>query len=58
MNQAPSWILYRAYLEDLTESGRTYAEVDAIDTAEYVKAFNPDGRYHDDLWTPPATLAP
>lgn len=47
-------ILYRYYMEDLTVSGRSYAEVDAIDTALYVQdVLTPGGRYYDDDWTDP-----
>lgn len=52
----PSWVLYRFYVEDLTVSGRTYAEVDAIDAALYSAAFGAGGRYAGDTFTDPATL--
>ena len=55
-NKQNSIILYRAYIEDLTVSGRTYAEVDALDYALYQSAFAAGGRYADDTWTDPATL--
>lgn len=51
-----SFVFYRTYLEDLTASGRTYAEVDAIEFAEYQKAFGAGGRYADDTFTDPAML--
>lgn len=51
-------IVYRAYLEDLTVSGRTYAQVDAIDYALYTKeVLTAGGRYYGDTWTDPTTLA-
>lgn len=51
-------IVYRAYIEDLTVSGRTYAQVDAIDYALYTKeVLTPGGRYYGDTWTDPTTLA-
>lgn len=51
-------VFYRGYIEDLTVSGRTYAEVDAIDFAEYTKhVLSPGGRYYGDtVPTDPATL--
>lgn len=53
----PSWCLYRAYVEDLTVSGRTYAQVDALDLAAYTTAFASGGRFYGDTLTAPATLA-
>ena len=56
-NVASSMILYRAYLEDLTVSGRTYAEVDAIDYALYTQqVLTAGGRYYGDTFTNPSTL--
>lgn len=51
-------IFYRGYIEDLTVSGRTYEQVDALDFAEYTKqVLTPGGRYHGDtVATDPATL--
>jgi hypothetical protein len=40
---------YSFYMEDLTVSGRTYAEVLAIDKARYTKLFAAGGRYADDV---------
>lgn len=57
-NKWTSFVMYRVYLEDLTVSGRTYAEVDAIDYALYTKeVVNVGGRYYGDTFTDPATLA-
>lgn len=55
-NYPNSWALYRMYLEDLTISGRTFAQVEAIESAEYSKAFAPGGRYNGDTHTSPATI--
>lgn len=55
-NKQNSVILYRAYIEDLTVSGRTYAEVDALDYALYQAAFATGGRYFGDTYTDPVTL--
>lgn len=42
-------IFYRGYIEDLTVSGRSYAEVDALDMAEYSRqVLTPGGRYYAD----------
>lgn len=54
--QAPSFALYRMYIEDLTISGRSYAEVDALDLAAHTAAFAEGGKFYDDVITPPATL--
>ena len=51
-----SWVFYRYYLEDLTVSGRTYAEADAADLALASKAFGAGGRYAGDTFTDPAAL--
>jgi hypothetical protein len=53
-----SIVFYRAYLEDLTVSGRTYAQVDALDFAEYTKqVLTAGGRYYDDtVPTAPSTF--
>lgn len=55
-NKQNSLIIYRAYIEDLTVSGRTYAEVDALDYALYQAAFAPGGKFADDTYTAPSTL--
>lgn len=53
----PSFIFYKFYLEDLTVSGRTYAQVDAIDLALWTAAFASGGRfYNDTTYTDPATI--
>lgn len=52
-----SWVLYRAYIENLTVSGRTYAEVEALDYAMYQAAFSAGGKFYGDTLTAPATLA-
>lgn len=48
---APSFILYRVYLEDLTVSGRTWAQVDAIDKAMFDAAFAAGGKFFGDTFT-------
>lgn len=55
-NKAASMIIYKVYIEDLDVSGRTYAEVDALDKALYDEAFAIGGRYYGDTFTDPATL--
>jgi hypothetical protein len=54
----PSWIFYRLFIEDLTISGRTYAEVHAIDKDMYTRrVLTPGGRYYGDTApTNPTTI--
>lgn len=57
LNQHASWIFYRMYVEDLTVSGRTAAQVDAIDNELYLRqVMTPGGRYYGDTFTSPSTL--
>jgi hypothetical protein len=52
--QQASGALYRYYMEDLTVSGRTYAQVDKLDSDLYVKeVLTTGGRYFDDTYTQP-----
>lgn len=52
-----SFVFYRVYVEDLTVSGRTYAEVDAIDAELFLASvLTPGGRYYGDTFTDPTTL--
>lgn len=51
-----SWIFYRFYMEDLTVSGRTYAQADAADLTLKSQAFGAGGRYANDTFTDPATI--
>ena len=51
-----SMIIYRVYVEDLDVSGRTYAEVDAIDNALYTTAFASGGKFFADTFTDPSVL--
>lgn len=55
-NKQNSVILYRAYIEDLTVSGRTYAEVDAIDYQMYQSAFAEGGKFYGDTYSDPSVL--
>ncbi len=55
-NGHSSRVYYRFYLEDLTISGRTYAQVEALDKAVFDAAFAAGGRYNGDTWTSPTTL--
>lgn len=53
----PSWVLYRLYAEDLTVSGRTYAQVDDLDLQLYTReVLTAGGRYYGDTYTDPATI--
>lgn len=58
LNASPSYILYRIYIEDLARSGRTFAQVKAIDDAEFAKAFAAGGRFYGDTHSDPATVLP
>lgn len=51
-----SRIVYRVYLEDLTVSGRTPAEVDAIGDAEFLKATTGTGSFANDTYTDPVSV--
>jgi hypothetical protein len=52
-----SMVAYRWYIEDLTVSGRTYAQVAALDDAEHTKqVLTLGGRYFGDTNTDPATI--
>lgn len=52
---SPNLTVYRCYLEDLTVSGRTYAQADAADLAAYtLECLTPGGRYYGDTHTAPA----
>jgi hypothetical protein len=56
-NKSASRVTYRVYLEDLTVSGRTYAQVEAADYALYQAAFSAGGRYYGDtVPTNPSTV--
>lgn len=53
----PSYVMYRFYVEDLTVSGRSYAEVDALDLSLYTAAVTTSGgRYEGDTFTDPLTI--
>jgi hypothetical protein len=59
VNNFPSVVLYRCYIENLTVSGRSFATVAAIDQAEYqAQVVTPGGRYYGDTWSDPATVLP
>ncbi|WP_234057918.1 hypothetical protein [Microbacterium sp. NFH-22A-Y] len=53
-NKAPSWIFYRMHLEDLTVSGRTFAQAAIADQAAWTLAFGAGGRFNGDTFTTPA----
>jgi len=55
-NKASSWVLYKFYIEDLNVSGRTHAQVLAIDQALNTSAFTAGGQFYNDTFTDPATL--
>lgn len=55
-NRSASDIFYSFYMEDLTVSGRNYADVDSIDKSEYDSATSVGGRFYGDTFTNPSTL--
>jgi len=56
-DKAGSKIVYRVYVEDLTVSGRTYAQLDALDFAAYTReVLTTGGRYYGDTFTDPTTI--
>lgn len=55
-NKAASYVLYRVYIEDLSASGRTFAQVQALDLALFQAAFGAGGRFSGDTYTNPSTL--
>lgn len=57
-NVAESRVIYRIYVEDLTVSGRTYAEVSALDRALFTEAFSVGGVFYGDTWSDPVTTNP
>lgn len=51
-------IFYRLYIEDLTVSGRTYAQADAADLARYTTdMLTAGGRFYGDTYTAPSAFA-
>lgn len=56
INKCSSRIIYRAYIEDLTVSGRSYAAVDALDYAMFQAAFASGGKFFNDTYTDPSTM--
>jgi len=52
-----SFILYRYYIEDLTVSGRSHAQVEALLEQWYAdEVLTAGGRYYGDTFTDPATI--
>lgn len=58
INKTPSTILYRLYIEDLTVSGRTYQEVQALDKQLFDAAFSEGGRLANDTYSDPNAVTP
>jgi len=56
LHQQKSSIIYRTYIEDLTVSGRTPAQVEAIETALFNGFFGSGGKWAGDTFTDPATF--
>ena len=58
LHKGGSQIMYRVYLEDLTVSGRTYADVKTLDDGLFLAAFAPGGKFYGDAYSDPVvTLA-
>ena len=57
-NNSMSVVIYRLYLEDLTASGRTFAQVKQVDDWLYAAKFGAGGSYNGDTFTTPTTLIP
>lgn len=56
-NKSSSTVLYQVYIEDLTVSGRTYAQAHAADLAAYTTAFAAGGVFNGDtIPTDPTTI--
>lgn len=58
VNTAASEIFYKVYMEDMTVSGRNFAEVSALDKALYDEAFGVGGRFYGDTFSDPVTILP
>ena len=56
LHKGGSQVMYRVYLEDLTVSGRSYADVKAQDDALFQAAFAPGGKFYGDTYTAPSTF--
>ncbi|SHH40336.1 hypothetical protein SAMN05216361_0054 [Marisediminitalea aggregata] len=56
INAGASRILYRAYIEDLSISGRSFNTVNDIDTALYAAAFSEGGKFYNDSYTSPSSI--
>jgi hypothetical protein len=56
LNKGASWILYRLTLENLTVSGRTYADAAAQDLSLFNAKTGSGGRYNGDSHTAVSTL--
>lgn len=55
--QTPSFIVYRLVCEDLTTSGRTWAQFLAMEQELHAAAFGSNGRFVNDTFTNPTTIA-
>lgn len=53
-NKHPSYIIYWFYIEDLTVSGRTYADVAMAAELKFASDFATTGRFYNDTFTAPA----
>lgn len=57
-NKAASVVLYRAYVEDLTVSGRSAEAVAEIDKELFARAFSEGGKFYADTYSNPTAIVP
>lgn len=57
LHKAADFIFYGSYVEDLTVSGRSFAEVEAQFGAQHAQLHGTGGRFAGDTWRDPATIA-
>ncbi|QCR40088.1 hypothetical protein C1N74_06390 [Microbacterium sp. SGAir0570] len=57
LHQAADFIVYDFVLEDLTVSGRSFADAEAQFAAKHAQMHGTGGRYFGDTWRDPATIA-
>lgn len=58
LHRTPSYILYFVYVENLTVSGRTFAQARAAAEDVHNRGHAASGRWANDTYTAPTTLAP
>ncbi|VXB29338.1 hypothetical protein [Pseudoclavibacter sp. 8L] len=56
LHKAPSYIVYNLFIDNLTSSGRSYAESRALSGAVHSAGHSIGGRWAGDTWSAPADL--